>query len=85
MNTFSVILAIIIAILCLGPKSSHETITKKGFWSGRDNTDTEDKRSGVHVITDYGTGVQYLVTPLGGITPRIDKDGRPIQITEQRP
>lgn len=30
-------------------------------------------RSGVSVVTDYGTHQQYLVTHQGGITPRLSK------------
>lgn len=39
------------------------------------NLDSSDKdashRSGVSIVTDYGTGVQYLKTPEGYITPRL--------------
>lgn len=36
------------------------------------------KRSGFAIVTDYGTGVQYLAMPLVGLTPRLDKDGKPM-------
>ena len=39
----------------------------------RDDTDTETKRSGVALVTDYGTGRQYLMTFWGGLTPRLPK------------
>lgn len=29
-------------------------------------------RSGVKIVTDYGTGKEYLVTPEGGITERVE-------------
>lgn len=36
-----------------------------------DSTDfSKQKRSGVSVVTDAKTGIEYLVTPQGGITPR---------------
>lgn len=38
------------------------------------------KRSGLGIVTDYKTGVQYLVMPLGGMTPRLDADGKPIVV-----
>ena len=38
----------------------------------RDATDAPTgARSGVKLITDHGTGIQYLVTAQGGITPRL--------------
>lgn len=37
----------------------------------------KDKESGLFVHTDQKTGVQYVSTPLGGITPRLNPDGTP--------
>lgn len=42
----------------------------------RDDTDTADKRSGLVLYTDYNTGCQYVGTVFGGITPRLDADGK---------
>jgi hypothetical protein len=44
---------------------------------GYDETDdpANRMRSGFVIQTDYGTGVQYLVTRQGGVTPRIASDG----------
>ena len=43
-------------------------------WMPTDNTDLDaDHRSGVRIVTDYGTSRQYLVTPQGGITPRLPR------------
>lgn len=44
-----------------------------------DDTDPPNGRSGVTIVTDYGTGCQYLKTPGGGITPRLGTTctGRP--------
>lgn len=43
----------------------------------KDDSDHKTKKvySGMIVYTDYGTGVQYVGTPLGGITPRLNADG----------
>lgn len=42
-----------------------------------DDSDKDaDNRSNLIVHTDYKTGVQYLSTRGGGITPRLDKDGK---------
>lgn len=41
----------------------------------RDSTDAEDQRSGMNSYIDHGTGVHYLGTPEGGITPRLKADG----------
>lgn len=47
------------------------------FGSGLDATDKDSwSRSGAKLITDYGTGCQYLSE--GGITPRLDRDGKHI-------
>lgn len=42
--------------------------------SSRDDTDGKD-RSGLILYTDHKTGVQYVGTLLGGITPRLNPDG----------
>jgi hypothetical protein len=36
------------------------------------------ERSGLMVVTDHGTGVQYVVLPMAGMTVRVDKDGKPM-------
>lgn len=44
---------------------------------GRDSTDGAwPHRSGVDVVTDAVTGCQYLRTPGGGITPRVNGTGK---------
>ncbi len=35
----------------------------------------KDSKNGLIVYTDGETGVQYLVSRWGGITPRLDHDG----------
>lgn len=46
---------------------------------GRDDTDEPNgKRSGMVVYTDYGTGIQYISTTAGGLTVRVDQDGKPM-------
>lgn len=48
---------------------------------GRDDTDMGSwggGRSGIKPVTDAMTGCQYLVSPHGGITPRLDGDGKHI-------
>ena len=55
----------------------------KGF--NRDSTDTaKDKRSGLHVMTDYGTGVQYVCDPFGGICLRVKADGAPFTVADDQ-
>lgn len=53
---------------------------------GRDDSDVGKwfgKRSGLSVMTDNKTGLQYLVTSKGGITPRLDSSGKQlIEVTE---
>lgn len=43
----------------------------------RDGTDGE-KRSGLVILHDYGTGVQYVVNSLGGMSVRVGADGKPL-------
>jgi hypothetical protein len=42
---------------------------------GRDDTDGET-RSGLKPRTDARTGCQYLESDGGGLTPRLDREGR---------
>lgn len=42
----------------------------------KDDTDPPDGRSGMVIYTDHLTGCQYLARPLGGVTPRLDAQGR---------
>lgn len=49
-----------------------------------DFDDPTGKRSGMIVYTDHRTGCQYLGTILGGITARLDRDGKPV-CTKQEP
>jgi len=48
---------------------------------GTDDSDQDGfHRSGFSVRTDYKTGLQYLVTPDGGIAQRMDADGHQIRV-----
>jgi hypothetical protein len=42
-------------------------------------------RSELRVHTDYRTGCQYFSGLLGGVTPRLDRDGRQICDGQRRP
>ena len=53
--------------------SFHIDDTDKSFWD----------RSGMRLFTDYGTGLQYLGGPWGGVTPRLDKKGKHVSISNQ--
>ena len=43
--------------------------------SPKDDSDPPSGRSGVSVITDHKTGLQYLRAPGCGLVPRMDKHG----------
>lgn len=46
---------------------------------GVDDTDRDGwNRSGLRLHTDYRTGVQYVATPDGALTPRLGPDGKPL-------
>ena len=44
----------------------------------RDDTDPPNGISGLNVFTDHLTGCQYLKAGLGGLTPRMDQNGKQI-------
>ena len=51
----------------------------------RDVTDESNggKRSGLAIYVDYGTGVQYIATAMGGVTPRLNKHGQVMVVKEK--
>lgn len=56
-------------------------VKKDGFGDDSDLRNEKGKitkRSGVSIITDYKTGVQYLFLPFAGMTPRLDTEGKPV-------
>lgn len=55
---------VLLALLCAG--------------CGRDNSDPPGGRSGMKVKIDNLTGCEYLRTYEGGLTPRLDADGKQI-------
>lgn len=44
----------------------------------RDDTDGKE-RSGLVIYTDHKTGVQYVGNALGGLTVRVDENGKPLK------
>lgn len=42
-----------------------------GLNGKRDDTDGPKERSGVTLVRDHGTGREYLMSPLGHLTPRL--------------
>lgn len=46
--------------------------------SQKDSTDPPGGRSGLSIYVDHYTGCQYLSSSWGGLTPRLDTDGRHI-------
>lgn len=48
-----------------------------------DSTDASaELRSDMVIFNDYGTGLQYLGSRRGGLTPRLDADGRHMTVDE---
>ncbi|MCE9566242.1 MAG: DUF6440 family protein [Planctomycetes bacterium] len=50
----------------------------------RNETDSPTRRSDLTIFSDYGTGYQYLGVPLSGLTPRLDKDGKPMRVEPEK-
>jgi len=50
--------------------------------SSRDSTDGKKLRSGMVLFVDHDTGVHYVGSLFGGITPRINADGTPYWRTD---
>lgn len=71
MNTF---FAVLCALLVYGFISKPNSISK-------DDTDPSWGRSGLTIYTDNKTGVQYVGTALGGLSVRVDLDGKPMSIS----
>lgn len=49
------------------------------WWTPYDDTDFNGDRSGMEILTDCRTGLQYLATREGGLTPRLDVDATQIR------
>jgi|GEM_PF-5098882 len=43
---------------------------------GRDDSDPPAGRSDMKIMTDHMTGCQYLMSARGGLTPRMDENGK---------
>lgn len=52
-------------------------LTVIGWFVPYDSTDGPERRSGMALYTDAGTGCQYLGAS-GGLTPRLDASGKPM-------
>lgn len=60
-------------------------LVQGAFSLGVDDSDCDGwHRSGVAVVTDHRTGLQYLRSPDGGITPRLDATGKQIVVAIDR-
>jgi hypothetical protein len=84
MLTFLIFCALVIAL-------SHPTVPTSKFhvkyWFDKklddtDNLETGD-RSGFALYVDHGTGVHYIKTPFGSLTPRINQDGKVVSEYQQ--
>lgn len=73
MNTKTTTLSLA-ALLVLAGCSLHIGPTK-------DDSDSESGYSEMVVRTDYKTGLQYLESTQGGLTPRLNEDGTQMKAT----
>lgn len=77
MSGLDVTIAILVAYVWLTVVSALVTMLGN-YVRPYDDTDFKDRRSNLEVRTDARTGCQYLVTQRGGITPRLDQNGKHI-------
>ena len=70
---FGVLGGLLIAMLFAG-------VISFGNSSPLDSTDDHvtGARSQMRILVDHGTGCQYLKTASGGLTPRLDAQGKPM-------
>jgi len=70
MNFLEFLIVLIIAMLVLSLASRSEILNP------RDDTDPPLSRSGLKVLTDNKTGLQYLKCSGGGLVQRMGTDGK---------
>lgn len=81
MSDFVPFVAGILVCLCLA--NAFGVVFKTGMT--KDDTDLivngkVKTHSGLSIVTDYKTGVQYLFMPMVGMTPRLDAEGKPMRV-----
>ena len=64
-----------LTLLALALFSIAVWLLSSSMQSSRDDTDPPDGRSGMRLYTDSLTGCQYLATPYGSLTPRLNASG----------
>jgi hypothetical protein len=76
--------ALLAAAAIMSPRPPASEVTRKGGWFSSDYDSTDDaanrRRSGLAIYVDHATGLQYLGTPGGGLTPRLGLDGSHMRI-----
>lgn len=85
-TAIAIIVAFVVIVALSAPSVPQHLKRKVSWFSSYDVTDNiaEKKRSGLTIYVDHETGCQYVGTVLGGLTPRIDRNGMPI-CTEKEP
>lgn len=83
-HNFNVVFNVIVAV---GSLITLYLLIHYLFSLGSDETDKFSisngalkKRSNMKILIDYGTGLQYLNSSNGGLTPRLDGDGNHMSI-----
>jgi hypothetical protein len=79
---FAIFMALAIYHWAQTPRTPKGNIAKKSWWRNWDDTDdVENKvRSGLVVYVDYKTGLEYLGTAQGALTPRLDFNGKHMSV-----
>lgn len=64
-----------LALICIVTWIALGAISNLRGWGTDDSDLSGIRRSGVKVVTDYKTGLQYLESQHGGLVPRMAPDG----------
>ena len=73
-------------MLLISPKTHEYKFNNKYWFSSKfDDTDNLEtgSRSGLILYVDHGTGVHYIKSPIGSLTPRLDKNGNVVTKYQQ--
>jgi len=85
-NAMTILLFFLMLIALSTPKTDTAKFPVR-FWFDKNLDDTDNfktgERSNLALYIDHGTGVHYIKSPFGSLTPRLNKDGQPVTEYQQ--